>query len=80
MSKKSPTRGQRSRNVYGHEAMDLKAREELIRRGVKPDTPNMPSADYTHEGNERTLREGAKVRRHRIKLTAADLKRYAKEY
>lgn len=72
MPRKKPTYDERSRNVYGHEAQDLRAREELIRRGVSPKYKNLPSADYTTKGNERTLRAGSKVR-NAMKLRARDL-------
>lgn len=49
---------QRTRNYYGHQAANLKTRDELRRRGVKKSTPNQPKADYTHEGAIRRLREG----------------------
>jgi len=53
----------RTKNYYGHQAANLKSREELQKRGVKKGTPNLPSADYTNHGREKRLREGAKQRK-----------------
>lgn len=54
---------ERSRNYYGHQAANLKSREELQKRGVKKATPNLPAADYTNHGREKRLREGNKQRK-----------------
>lgn len=46
---------ERARSFFGHEAQDLKTREELQRRGVKKSTPNMPSADYRFDSMLKTV-------------------------
>lgn len=57
MKKPQPSYQERAQNFSGHEAMDLKTREELIRRGVPQNTPNMPMMDATHAGAVRVMRE-----------------------
>lgn len=61
---KKPSYEDRARNFYGHEAKDLKTREELLRRGVKRGTKGLPSANYTHEGMSKTLRASDKRKNH----------------
>lgn len=56
--KNRPSYDDRRSNYYAHQGENLKAREELIRRGVKKDTTNMPSMDATHQGMAKRLREG----------------------
>lgn len=60
VDQKKMSYNERARNYYGHEAQDLKTREELQRRGVKKSTPNMPSADYRHDSMAKTLRRKKK--------------------
>ena len=54
---------QRRSSYYDHQSHNLKARDELKRRGVKDGTPNLPRADYTFDGAERRMRESKAQRK-----------------
>jgi len=47
-----PEFDRRVQNMYGHEYADLMAREEMLKRGVKPGTPNLPEGDATYHPME----------------------------
>lgn len=54
---------QRRSSYYDHQSNNLKSREELMRRGVKRGTPNLPKADYTHDGAEKRMSQGKAQRK-----------------
>lgn len=66
MAKKKLSLDARMQNIYNHEAADLKAREELIRRGVKPNTPNMPSMDATNKPGDDVIKRSEEEKARRL--------------
>lgn len=52
----------RRQNYYDHQAANLKSRDALLKKGVKPGTPNLPMMDATFHGVEKRMREGTKQR------------------
>lgn len=54
---------ERYKNYRDHKGANLTTREELLKRGVKKGTPNLPMDDWTFDGPERKLKEGDKRRK-----------------
>lgn len=57
------TYDERAANFYGHQAMNLRSRDEMRKRGVKPNTPNQPKAVYRDDGMNKRLKQGDKRRK-----------------
>jgi hypothetical protein len=59
--KKTPDLDSRVRNFFGHQAMNLKAREAMEKAGVK-DKKSLPEADYRFGSARKRIEEGDRQR------------------
>lgn len=65
-----PTYDQRADNYYGHQSMNLKSREAILKSGAKkPKKPeDLPMAKYRHDKMAETLERGDKLRKEKPRL------------